>query len=131
MKDKIYYCNITGEILLILASLVNVKETSFDEDYLIYSALNKRTKNSISLIELDFGEFSKLSQGSTDIIVDLRTKELIFSYEELPTPPQEPTEIEIIQNKISILEQNNQELREELNQIQTSIAALITTTIEK
>ena len=76
MKDKIYYCNITGEILLILASLVNVKETSFDEDYLIYSALNKRTKNSISLIELDFGEFSKLSQGSTDIIVDLRTKEL-------------------------------------------------------
>ena len=115
MKDKIYYCNITGEILLILASLVNVKETSFDEDYLIYSALNKRTKNSISLIELDFGEFSKLSQGSTDIIVDLRTKELIFSYEELPTPPQEPTEIEIIQNKISILEQNNQELREELN----------------
>ena len=131
MKDKIYYCNITGEILLILASLVNVKETSFDEDYLIYSALNKRTKNSISLIELDFGEFSKLSQGSTDIIVDLRTKELIFSYEELPTPPQEPTEIEIIQNKISILEQNNQELREELNQIQNSIAALITTTIEK
>ena len=36
-----------------------------------------------------------------------------------------------IVNKISILEQNNQELREELNQIQTSIAALITTTIEK
>ena len=36
-----------------------------------------------------------------------------------------------IANKISILEQNNQELREELNQIQTSIAALITTTIEK
>ena len=34
-------------------------------------------------------------------------------------------------NKISILEQNNQELREELNQIQTSIAAIITTTIEK
>ena len=38
---------------------------------------------------------------------------------------------EHIVNKISILEQNNKELREELNQIQTSIAALITTTIEK
>ena len=36
-----------------------------------------------------------------------------------------------LEKKISILEQNNQELREELNQIQTSIAALITTTIEK
>ena len=36
-----------------------------------------------------------------------------------------------IANKLSILEQIHQELREELNQIQTSIAALITTTIEK
>ena len=125
MKDKIYYCNITGEILLILASLVNVKETSFDEDYLIYSALNKRTKNSISLIELDFGEFSKLSQGSTDIIVDLRTKELIFSYEELPTPPQEPTEIEIIQDKISILEAENETLKQELSITQDAVNELI------
>ena len=125
MKDKIYYCNITGEILLILASLVNVKETSFDEDYLIYSALNKRTKNSISLIELDFGEFSKLSQGSTDIIVDLRTKELIFSYEELPTPPQEPTEIEIMQDKISILEAENETLKQELSITQDAVNELI------
>ena len=43
-------------------------------------------------------------------MVDLETKELIFSYEELPQEPIEPTEIEIIQNKISILtEQNNQQ----------------------
>ena len=121
MKDKIYYCNITGEILLILASLVNVKETSFDEDYLIYSALNKRTKNSISLIQLYFGEFSKLSQGSTDIIVDLRTKELIFSYEELPAPPQEPTEIEIMQEKISQLEEKINKLQNSINEMNLAI----------
>ena len=39
-----------------------------------------------------------------------------------------------IANKISILEQNNQELREELTQIQTSIASLtslIATTLEE
>ena len=36
-----------------------------------------------------------------------------------------------IANKISILEQENQALKEELNQIQTAITALISTTIEK
>ena len=40
-------------------------------------------------------------------------------------------QVKEMKKKKSILEQNNQELREELNQIQTSIAALITTTIEK
>lgn len=34
-------------------------------------------------------------------------------------------------NKISILESENKALREELNQIQTAITALISTTIEK
>ena len=50
---------------------------------------------------------------------------------ELDSRKQIPTFEEKIEKKISILEQNNKELREELNQIQTSIAALITTTIEK
>ncbi len=50
-------------------------------------------------------------------MVDLKTKELIFSYEELPTPPQEPTEIEIIQEKISILEAENENLKEGLRAI--------------
>lgn len=43
-------------------------------------------------------------------MVNLETKELIFSYEELPTPPQEPTEIEKIKEKISILEAENADL---------------------
>ena len=67
-------------------------------------------------------------------MVDLETKELIFNYEELPQIPLEPTEIEIIQDKISILECENQTLKEELTQIQASIASLtslITATLEE
>ena len=81
-----------------------------------------------------YGEYPKLSQSSTGVMVNLETKELIFSYEELPTPPQEPTEIEIMQEKISILECENKALREELTQIQTSIdslTSLITATLEE
>ena len=47
-------------------------------------------------------------------ILNLETKELIFSYEELPELPQEPTEIELLQARIS-------ELEKHLNQIQNSI----------
>ena len=60
-------------------------------------------------------------------MVDLETKELIFSYDELPQEPIEPTEIEIMQNEIKTL-------KEELIQIQASIASLtslLATTLEE
>ena len=56
---------------------------------------------------------------------------LVFTDEEIE---YELTENEILGNKISILEAENQALREELTQIQTSIASLtslITATLEE
>lgn len=108
---KIYYCLLTGNVIKIIGDCQGyVRETTFDEDYEIYSELKEREKSSIGLLQFEYGEYPKLSQGSTGVMVDLETKELIFSYEELPTPPQEPTEIEIIQEKISILEAENADL---------------------
>ena len=129
---KIYYCTITGNVIKVIGDMQGyVRETSFNEDIEIYTELKERDIESIGLLQFKYGEYPKLSKDSTGVMVDLDTKELIFSYEELPIPPQEPTWEEEMEKKISILEQNNKELREELNQIQTSIAALITTTIEK
>ena len=50
-------------------------------------------------------------------MVNVETKELIFSYDELPTPPQEPTEIELMQNKISQLEEEINKLKNSINEI--------------
>lgn len=122
---KIYYCLLTGNVIKIIGDMKGyVRETSFNEDIEIYTELKERDIESIGLLQFEYGEYPKLSQNSTGVIVDLETKELIFSYEELPIPPQEPTWEEEMEKKISILEQNNQELREELTQIQTSIASL-------
>ncbi|WP_440249428.1 hypothetical protein, partial [Dialister succinatiphilus] len=105
---KIYYCLLTGNVIKIIGDMQGyVKETTFDKDYEIYSELKEREKSSIGLLQFEYGEYPKLSQGSTGVMVNLETKELIFSYEELPTPPQEPTEIELIKEKISILEAEN------------------------
>ena len=125
---KIYYCLLTGNVIKIMGDMQGyVKETTFDEDIEIYTELKERDKNSIGLLNFEFGEYPKLSQNATGVMVDLETKELIFSYDELPQEPIEPTEIEIMQNEIK-------ELKEELTQIQTSIASLtslITATLEE
>ena len=114
---KIYYCLLTGNVVKIIGDMQGyVKETSFDEDVEIYTELKERDRDSIGLLQFKYGEYPKLSQGATGVMVDLETKELIFSYEELPTPPQEPTEIEKIKEKISILEAENEKLKVEQEQ---------------
>lgn len=110
---KIYYCLLSGNVIKIIGDMQGyVKETTFDEDIEIYTELKERDKDTIGLLQFEYGEYPKLSQGSTGVIVNLETKELIFSYEELPQEPVEPTEIEIIQEKISILEAENSDLLE-------------------
>ena len=135
LGTKIYYCLLTGNVIKVIDDMMGyVKETTFNEDIEIYTELKERDIESIGLLQFEYGEYPKLSQNASGVIVDLETKELIFSYEELPTPPQEPTEIEILANKISILECENKALKEELTQIQTSIASLtslITATLEE
>ena len=125
---KIYYCLLTGNVIKIIGDMQGyIKETSFDEDIEIYTELKERDKDSIGLLTFEYGEYPKLSKNATGVMVDLETKELIFSYEELPQEPIEPTEIEIMQEKINQLEK-------ELTQMQTSIASLtslIVTTLEE
>ena len=121
---KIYYCLLTGNVIKITGDMMGyVKVTSFDEDIEIYAELKERDKDSIGLLTFDYGEYPKLSQNATGVMVDLETKELIFSYEELPQEPIEHTEIEIMQNEIK-------SLKEELNQIQTSLTSLIAATLK-
>ena len=123
---KIYYCLFTGNVIKIIGDCQGyVKETTFDEDYEIYAELKERDKSSIGLLTFKYSEYPKLSQSSTGVMVNLETKELIFSYDELPQEPQEPTELEIIQEKISILEAENKILKQELSITQDVINEIL------
>ena len=123
---KIYYCLLTGNVMKIIGDMQGyVKETTFNEDIEIYTELKERDINTIGLLTFDYGEYPKLSQSSTGVMVNLETKELIFSYDELPQEPQEPTEIEIIQEKISILEAENKILKQELSITQDAVNELL------
>lgn len=123
---KIYYCLLTGNVIKIIGDRRGcIRETTFDEDYEIYTELKERDKSNIGLLTFEYGEYPKLSQNSTGVMVNLETKELIFSYEELPEEPIEPTEIEKIQEKISILEAENKILKQELSITQDAVNELI------
>ena len=123
---KIYYCLLSGNVIKIIGDMQGyVKETTFDEDIEIYTELKERDKDTIGLLQFSYGEYPILSKGSTGVMVNLETKELIFSYEELPTPPQEPTEIELMQDRISILEEENKILKQELSITQDAVNELI------
>ena len=115
---KIYYCLLTGNVIKIIGDCQGyVRETTFDEDYEIYSELKEREKSSIGLLTFEYGEYPKLSQNSTGVMVNLETKELIFSYEELPAEPIKPTWEEQMESKISILEAENESLKEGLRAV--------------
>lgn len=101
---KIYYCLFSGNVLTIVRDMIgSVVETTIEEDCEIYTELKERDKESIGLLKFEYGEYHKLSENSTGVRVDLETKELIFTYDELPLPPQPPSKIEELENKISIL----------------------------
>ena len=94
-------------------------------------AINSTNDESLREIEVDREEV--FGNKSDFMILNYCYKPSEFGYSIYPAKDYSTLEMldNNIVNKISILEKNNQELREELNQIQTSIAALITTTIEK
>lgn len=111
LGTKIYYCNITGNVIKVIGDMQGyVKETTFDEDCEIYEELYERNIETIGLLTFEYGEYPILSKNSTGVMVDLETKELIFSYEPIPTPPPPPTWEEEMENKISILESENADL---------------------
>lgn len=90
LGTKVYYCKNNGDVILIISDRLGfVHETTFDEDYNIYIALSERNKNTIGLIEFEYGEYFKLSKESTGVKVDLNTKKLIFTYDPLPEEPKE------------------------------------------
>lgn len=123
---KIYYCLLSGNVIKMLGDMQGyVIETTFDEDIEIYSELKERNKKNIGLLQFEYGEYPKLSKDSTGVRIDLNTKELIFTYEELLEVPQELTEIEVIQEKITILEEENSNLKKEILTMQDTLNEIL------
>ena len=115
---KIYYCTLSGNVIKIIGDMQGyVKETTFNEDIEIYTELKERDISTIGLIKLNYGEYPSLSKGSTGVSINLKTKWLNFTYDELAQEPIEPTEIELMQDKINQLEEEISTLKSSISEV--------------
>lgn len=86
----IYYCTLTGNILVIKWDREGaITDSTIEQDMEIYEHLQGRLIDTIGILTFEFGEYAKVSEGSIGAYVDLDTKELVFEYP--VEPPQKPT----------------------------------------
>ncbi|SLJ98092.1 MULTISPECIES: hypothetical protein [unclassified Paenibacillus] len=99
---RIYYDKSTGEVLLNTGERSgNVVETTIDQDFSTYTALLDRSRDSVGVIQLEYGEYSSdFTEGGIVSRINLETLKPLFTYPdpsqpEVPTDPQKPLSEEI------------------------------------
>ena len=112
---KIYYDKNKkgfGNIVLQLGDCeIGGINSTLKEDYEIFNKeFSGLSIDDIGLIVYEFGEWNIVSKDATSWYVDIEKEEVVFDYTPIPTPPQEPNKIDLLEEKISILEAENAEL---------------------
>ncbi|MCX8045263.1 MAG: hypothetical protein N3A70_00065 [Anoxybacillus gonensis] len=89
---KIYYDKETGNVILDTGEMMgNVVGTTIDQDFEIYAALKERVRDTVGVIQLEFGQYAQDFAECSGYRVNPQTLELEFSYPDPnATEPQEP-----------------------------------------
>ncbi|WP_420768765.1 hypothetical protein ACNR9V_03295 [Parageobacillus thermoglucosidasius] len=89
---KIYYDKQTGNILVDTGEMAGfVTETTIDQDFEMYAALKERARDTVGVIQLEFGQYAQDFAECSGYRVNPQTLELEFSYPDPnETEPQEP-----------------------------------------
>lgn len=88
---RIYYLKVDGRVILDTGEAEGwVNPTTTEDDWRIYSELQKYNKTEVDFIELQFGEFKTEFAECTSYKVNVDTKQLEFDYTPVPEPPEVP-----------------------------------------
>ena len=89
---KIYYDKVTGNVILDTGEMVGfVTPTTIDEDFETYKALKERVRDTVGVIQLEYGQYAEDFAQCNGYLVNPETLELEFSYPDPnATEPQEP-----------------------------------------
>ena len=106
---RIYYLKVDGRVVLDTGEAEGwVNPTTSDDDWRIYSELQKYNKTEVDFIELQFGEFKTEFAECTSYRVNTETKTLEFDYTPVPEPPDVP-HTPTVHERLDALEQVNAE----------------------
>lgn len=89
---KIYYDKTTGNVILDTGEMAGaVIETTIDQAFETYQALKERVRDTVGVIQLEFGQYAQDFAECNGFRVNPQTLELEFSYPDPnATEPQEP-----------------------------------------
>lgn len=88
---RIYYLKVDGRVVLDTGEAEGwVNQTTTEDDWRIYSELQKYNKTEVDYIELQFSEFKTEFAECTSYRVNVETKTLEFDYTPIPDPPDIP-----------------------------------------
>jgi hypothetical protein len=89
---RIYYDKTTGNVILDTGEKMGaVVETTIDQDFETYKALKERVRDTVGVIQLEYGQYAEDFAQCNGYRVNPETLELEFSYlDPNATEPQEP-----------------------------------------
>lgn len=89
--SRVYYLKENGNVVFKTGQAEGwVIEIKPEQDWKIYTELQKYTKESLDFIQLKYDEFKTEFAECTSYHVDVAKKEIVFEYGEKPNPPEVP-----------------------------------------
>lgn len=109
---KIYYDKSTGNVILDTGEMMGaVVETTVDQDFETYQALKERVRDTVGVIQLEFGQYAQDFAECNGYRVNPETLELEFSY---PDPNETEQQEQVYQKPLT----------EQLKETQQAVAEL-------
>jgi len=129
LGTKIYYEKSTGNVIFTRGDMQGfVIETSFDEDYEMYSDLRKYQKDKIGCLKLEYGQLGQLladnKANSYKVDVSGNPHKLVFAWIDYETgQPGEPPKS--VEDLIKETENKIEKQEERINVLSSTIEELI------
>ena len=91
LGKRIYFLKVDGRVVLDTGEAEGwVNPTTTEQDWEIYTELQKYNKSEVDYIELQFGEFKTEFAECTSYRVNVDSKQLEFDYTPIPPSPEVP-----------------------------------------
>ncbi|MDE3837946.1 hypothetical protein C0966_00805 [Bacillus methanolicus] len=99
---KIYYDKSTGNVILDTGEMIGaVVETTIEQDFETYEALKERVRDTVGVIQLEYGQYAADFAQCNGYRVNPQTLELEFSYPDPNQPTQEPVFVKPLTEQIA------------------------------
>jgi hypothetical protein len=116
---KIYYDKVTGNVILDTGEKMGaVVDTTIDQDFESYIELKQRVRDTVGVIQLEFGQYAQDFIQCNGYRVNPETLELEFSYPDPnATEPQEPVYVQPLTERIEELKQRQEIIQKALDDL--------------